>query len=196
MQLFAVQFDLTLRDLQPPVTLGAERLRDLFSGLKESDEQLGVLIDLYRTLSAVVGCDQAKLAALLDFGKTFLLVARFVPLRVWENPYLQQMHGFGRGRIRLAVTNTAAGTHALTVARQDHGAGAQAVFVSKLARQDIGDDLHVAMGMSWETAAGRDPIFVDDAQRAETHPLGIGVVIEAEGVAGLQPAVIAAATLT
>src|SRR5208337_159432 len=51
------------------------------------------------------------------------------------------------------------------------------------------------MGMSWETAAGRDPIFVDHAQRAETHPLGIGVIVETESMAGLQPAVVAAATL-
>src|SRR5271157_5127368 len=51
------------------------------------------------------------------------------------------------------------------------------------------------MGMSWETAAGRDPIFVDHAQRAETHPLGIGVIVETESMARLQPAIVAAATL-
>src|ERR1700687_5567393 len=68
MQLFTVQFDFALRDLQPPVTLGAERLGDLFSGGKESDKQLRILIDLYRALGTVVGCDQSKLAALLHFG--------------------------------------------------------------------------------------------------------------------------------
>src|SRR5208337_2116007 len=94
-QLLAVQLDFSLRDLEPRVTLGGERLRDLLSRRKQSNEQLRVLIDLYRTLGAVARSDQAKLAALLRFGKSFLFVAGFVPLLVGENPDLQQMHGFG-----------------------------------------------------------------------------------------------------
>src|SRR5712664_1998766 len=195
MQLLAVQFDFTLSDLEPCVALGAEQLRDLFARRKQSDEQFRILIDLYRAISPVVGGDQAKLAPLLNFGKTFLLVARFVPLLVGENPYLQQMHRFGCGRIRLAVPDATAGAHALPVARQDHRPRAQAIFVFELAGKDIGDDLHIAMGMSGKPAFGRDPIFVNDAQRAETHPFGVGIVAKAKRMVGFQPAVIAAATL-
>src|ERR1019366_5128590 len=85
--------------------------------------------------------------------------------------------------------------HALPVSRKNHRASAQAVFVLKLARQDIGNDLHIVMGMRRETAAGRNPIFIDHAQRAEAHPLRIGVIVKTESMARLQPAVVAAATL-
>src|SRR5271154_4159240 len=51
------------------------------------------------------------------------------------------------------------------------------------------------MGMSGETALGCDPIFIDHAQRAEAHPLGIVVIAETESMLSLQPAVVAAATL-
>ena len=73
------------------MTLGAERMRDFFSGCKQSDEQLRVLIDLYRTVGAVIRSDQAQLAALLGFRETFLLAARFMPRPVGKNPYLQEM---------------------------------------------------------------------------------------------------------
>src|ERR1039457_7011908 len=105
------------------------------------------------------------------------------------------MHGFSGGGIGLAVADAAPGGHALAVAGENHGAGAAAGLVLDLARQDIGDDFHVAMGMGWKTAVRCDPIFVDHAQRTETHPLGIGIITEAESVAGLQPAVVTAAAL-
>ena len=192
----AVQFDVALGNLQPGVTLVIERLGNLFSGYKQSDEQLRVLIDLYRTLGSVARSNQPQLAALLGFGEASLFVARFQPLFVGKNPYLQQVHGFGRRRIRLAMADAAPRGHALPVARKDHRAGAQAVFVFELARQDIGDDLHVAMRMCRETAAGRNPIFIDHAQRAEPHSLGVGVIVKTESMARLQPAVVAAAALT
>src|SRR5450759_5773372 len=152
-------------------------------------------MDLYRTLGSVARSNQPELAALLDFGETSLLVTGFKPLFLGKDPYLQQVHGFDRGRIRLAVANATPRGHALPVSRKDHRASAQAVFVLKLARQDIGDDLHVAMRVGRETAAGRNPIFIDHAQRAEAHPLRIGVIVKTESMARLQPAVVAAATL-
>src|SRR5271163_524593 len=105
------------------------------------------------------------------------------------------MHRFGRRWIRLAVSNAAPGRHALSIARQNQRASAEAVFVLKLARKDVSDDLRVAMRMCWKTAFGRNPVFIDHPQRAETHPLGIGIVVETECVAGFQPSVVASAAL-
>jgi len=68
-ELLAVQFDFALSNLEPGVTLGSERLGDFFSGCKQGDEQLCVLIDLYRTVGTVVRGDQAQVAALLGFGE-------------------------------------------------------------------------------------------------------------------------------
>ena len=62
----------------------------------------------------------------------------------------------------------------------------------EFAFEDVGDDLHVAVRMRWEAVIRRDPIFVDDAQRTESHPFRIPVIVEAEGVMRLQPAVISA----
>jgi len=73
------------------------------------------------------------------------------------------------------------------------GARPEAVFVFEFAFEDVGDDLHVAMRMCGEAVIGRDPIFVDDAQRTESHPFWIPVIVEAEGVMALQPALISAA---
>ena len=42
---------------------------------------------------------------------------------------------------------------------------------------------------------GRDPVLVDDAQRAEAHVLGIVIVGERKAMEALQPAVIGVAAL-
>src|ERR1700720_665743 len=105
------------------------------------------------------------------------------------------MHRFRRTRVGLAVTNAPPRRHTLSVAWKNHGAGAEAVLVFQFARQDVSNDLHVTMGMGWETAARRDPVLVDYAQGPEAHPLGIGVIAETESVARLQPAVVAAAAV-
>src|ERR1700691_1140846 len=99
-----------------------------------------------------------------------------------------------RRRIELAVANPAARRHALAIARQNYRAGPQAVFVLEFAFENIGDDFHIAMRMRRKSSVGRDPIFVDHPQRAESHPLGIPIFAETEGVMRLEPAVVSAAS--
>src|SRR5262252_818722 len=105
------------------------------------------------------------------------------------------MHWFGGRRIELAVANACSRGHALSVAGKDDRSGSQAVFVLQLAFEDIGDDFHVAVRMRGKPGVGRDVIFVDDAQGAESHPLWIPVIREAEGVFGVEPTVVSATTL-
>jgi hypothetical protein len=66
--------------------------------------------------------------------------------------------------------------------------------VLQLAFENVGDDFHVAMRMRGKSSVGRDPIFVDDAQRAESHPLRIPIIAKAEGVMSFEPAVVSATT--
>ena len=56
--------------------------------------------------------------------------------------------------------------HALDFARPDGAAAAGGILVRDGAVQDVGDDLHVAMGMGRKAGAARDPVFVDDPQAA------------------------------
>jgi hypothetical protein len=50
--------------------------------------------------------------------------------------------------------------------------------------------ISMSVRMGGKSGVGRDPIFVDDAQRAKAHPLGIPKIAEAESVMAFQPAVI------
>ena len=93
------------------------------------------------------------------------------------------------------MANAAACGHALAIARQNHRPRSQAVFVFQFPLENVGDNFHVAMRMRGKTIVGRDPILVNHAQRTEAHPLGIPVIVEAESMVSLEPAVIAAAAI-
>src|SRR5262249_54639403 len=54
--------------------------------------------------------------------------------------------------------------------------------------EDVGDDLHVAVRVRAEAAAGGDAVVVEDAQAAEAHVLGVVVVGERERVPAVEPA--------
>jgi hypothetical protein len=60
----------------------------------------------------------------------------------------------------------------------------------ELAIQDVGEDLHIAMGMGAEAGGGGDAVLVDDAQGVEVEMARILVVGEGESVAGVEPAVV------
>ena len=58
---------------------------------------------------------------------------------------------------------------------------------------DVGDDLHVGMGMGGKAGVGRDLVVVPHPQRAMAHIAGIIMAAEREVMLGLQPAVVGAA---
>src|ERR1041385_3906025 len=55
------------------------------------------------------------------------------------------------------------------------------------AAQNIGDDLHVAMGMRGKSCPALDPVFIDDPQRAEAFIGRVVIIAERKAVPGLQP---------
>src|ERR1700690_1599472 len=105
------------------------------------------------------------------------------------------MHCIFRGRIELAVTNTAACGHALAIARQNHRACSKAVLMPKLPFEYVGDDFHVTVRMRRKSRVRRDPVLVDHAQRAESHPLRVPKISKTKSVVRLEPAVVSATAL-
>jgi hypothetical protein len=65
--------------------------------------------------------------------------------------------------------------------------------VGEAAREDVADDLHVAVAVRAEAHARLHPVLVDDAQRPEAHVLGVVVVGEGEAVEGVEPPVLGVA---
>src|ERR1035437_2757286 len=105
------------------------------------------------------------------------------------------MHRF-RGRpVELAVHDSGAGADALQIVDVQHLEISHAVLVGQSAAQDVGENLHVLVTMRAESLAGADAVFVDHAQRSETHVLGVVISREGKGVVAVQPAVIGMAAL-
>lgn len=65
-----------------------------------------------------------------------------------------------------------------------------AIAVRQLAAQDIAEDFRIAVGMCREAGARRDAVLVEHAQAPEVLEARIVVVGEAEGMVGVQPAMV------
>src|SRR5580692_1560706 len=102
------------------------------------------------------------------------------------------MSRLGWRRIHLAMADTAAGAHSLSVAGANDRTRAQAVLVLKRAVQNVSNNFHVAVRVGGEPFAGGDPVFIDHAQGAKSHEVLIVILVERKRMACIQPAVIAA----
>src|SRR5262249_14608271 len=111
-----------------------------------------------------------------------LLVARRQTSPFGDDPDLEEVHRITLRRVELAVEHPGSCGHPLHLARADHGAGPHAVSVLERARNDVREDLHVAVSMRAEARAGRHGVLVDDPQRAEAHLTRAVVVREGEAV--------------
>src|SRR5712692_3648059 len=105
------------------------------------------------------------------------------------------MHSLTVRRVELAVRYARAGGHALHVTRPNHRTVAHAVAMFQRARQNVGNDFHVAMRVRGKTLTGRDPVFVDDAQTAPVHVRRIVILIERESVIRIEPPMIKVAAI-
>src|SRR5690606_35306115 len=81
-----------------------------------------------------------------------------------------------------------AGAHPLHLARTQHAAATMAVAMLQRTGQHVAEDFHVGVPVRGEPGAGRDPVLVDHAQRAEAHPRRVVVVPERERVPAVEPA--------
>ena len=105
-------------------------------------------------------------------------------------PDLEELEGVFVA-IVLGMSDARSGTYDLDVAGYSPTDVAYAIFVRDGALADIGDDLHVRMGVTAEAGAGRDLVVVPDHEGAECTVRGISVGRNDEVVARLQPSAIA-----
>jgi hypothetical protein len=149
-----------------------------------------VLLNAHRALGAVGREDQAQPAAFVLGGEVLLLVARRQASGSGHEPDLKEVHGLAARGVLLAVHHAAASAHSLHVAGADHRAVAHVVFVLQGALEHVGDDLHVAVPVGGEAAAGANGVVVDHPQGPEAHVLWVVVVGEGERVVRVEPAVV------
>src|SRR6266567_4313944 len=119
LQGISVQLNRSFGNLQPGESLSAEFMFNLLTGAKQRDVQSRILMNCYGALGTVRRGNQAQVAAFFLFGKRFLLVSGLVPVTIRQNPDLQEMNWVFRRRVRFAVANASARTHALPIARMN-----------------------------------------------------------------------------
>src|SRR6185437_10616647 len=171
--------------------LGVARAVDADAGLAGAFDRVARLERFaVRACGAADEMQVAAAPALARVVEMLLLVAGREPARLRLDPDLQEMHRLALRAVVLAVGDAGARGHALHVARPQHRAVAHRVAMRERAFEHVAQDLHVAMGVRAEAAAGLHAVLVDHAQRPEAHAVGIVVVREREAVQGAQPAVV------
>ncbi|EAU65345.1 conserved hypothetical protein [Stigmatella aurantiaca DW4/3-1] len=190
----AVERPLPTRHLQPRVPARGQRVLGLLPLTQQGAVQPQVLVHLQRAVLPLRGHHQPEPPLALLLREGLLLVARRQPRALGENPDLQQVQFLSR-RVLLAVPHARARRHPLHLPRAQDAHRAHAVPVLDGAREHIGDDLHVLVGVGAKASAGRHAVLVDDAQRAEVHVRRVVVTRERERMVGIQPAMVRMATL-
>jgi hypothetical protein len=167
----------------------------LLPGFELEPVDVRVLVDDGRVLPAVVGDhEHLGLGGVLRLGMP-LCISGFHAALVREEPDLEHVGGLGPGGIELAVQDTFARAHELNLSRLEHALVSHAVLVLKGALQHVAEDLHIAMRVHGEVAAGGNVVLIDDAQGAEVHVLRVVVLRETEAEARVEPAVVGPAAL-
>ena len=83
------------------------------------------------------------------------------------------MRGFVGRVVELTVLHAGAGAHALHVSGGNTFDVTHAVFVCQIARKYVADDFHVAVAVGTKTSARGNAVFIDDAQIAPAHVIGV-----------------------
>ena len=90
--------------------------------------------------------------------------------------------------------DAAPSAHVLKISGNEDGAMAKTVTVFELTLDDVSEDLHVRVWVSWKSSFLLNRVIVHDSKRFEPHVIGIKVTREREGEASLKPTVISTAS--
>src|ERR1700759_1637624 len=126
-----------------------------------SHSHRGILLNLYGTLHRGWRSKHLQAVPLFFRIELDLLVCGRASFAVGLDPYLEEVHRLGIGTVELAMDHAIARRHLLNLVRAEHLNMSHAVLVSKLALENVTENLHVTMGMGSKAASGSDAIVID-----------------------------------
>ena len=186
-QLRAVHVDPAADHLNPRAAAGILRMDQRGAGIEQAGIDLRILVDVQGAVLSARSDDDAKPVALLRVVEPRLAIGGRQALCGRQHPDLQEAHRLLVRAVELAMPHAGAGRHRLHVAAPDDAFAAGGVAMRQGALHDIGVDLHVAVTVGRESAAGGHRIVVDHPQAAEAHMRRVVVMREGEGMAAVEP---------
>src|SRR4051812_33892228 len=157
--------------------------------------QVRVLLELDAAVAAIPRGEQHEAGGRLRGVEAVLPVRWRQAALPGDDPNLQEMRRFGRGRVVFAVHDARARTQVLNLAGADDRAVSQAVAVFERTLEDVRQDFHVVVRMRAEPRAGQHAVVVDHAERAMPNVRRVEVLAERKAVAALEPSQVGPAPL-
>ena len=182
-------------DLHPEPSARPGLMGHRDSLLEDGGKEPGVLMEGEGAVPTLRGGDETEPVFLVPGREVLLLVPRGKSRGPGQDPDLKEMDRLPGGRVGFAVAHPGAGGHPLDIAGAEDRALPHAVGMGEGSRNDIADDLHVAMAVGAEAAAGLDPVLVDDPEGAELDMVRVVIVGEGEGVPAVEPPMVGVAPL-
>ena len=180
--------------VDPSVPPRFQLVADVIVSIQFAEPEVCILVDGDGAIPAGFARDEMESAGCHAIER-LLSVTGSNPFLVRHDPDLEQMDRLFPGGIKFTMLHSGSGGHVLNLALADLAAVAHGILVLQRAAQDVGDDLHVSVGMQAESHSRHYQVVVDDPQAAKAVPLRIIVIGEAEGVVGIQPTVVGVAAL-
>src|SRR4029434_4513258 len=166
----------TARHLYPGAAIRLQAKHCLLFRRQTSRPDIDILMHRDGTIASILRSNESPCALTLMERDSLLFITRHQTHLVLDDPNLQEMYGLVLRGIVFTVADSRSRAHPLHVARSDHRARSCAVFMRHGALQHVGDDFHVAVRVSRESAARINSIFVNDSQSTKAHVLRIVVI--------------------
>ena len=99
------------------------------------------------------------------------------------------------GMIELAMAYSATCAHTLNIAWWNAFDITYAIFMRQFSRENVANNLHIAMAMLTKTHSCSHAILINDAQISPSHKLGVMVASKRKGVKALEPAMVGIASI-
>ena len=187
---FAVDRKFSADHLQPEAATFRDVMTQCVACFQADPIDIRVLVDQCRIIATIRRDHQHLFFMVAARMRMPLGVGRIESVFPRRDPDLQKPGLACFAGVELAVGHSRTRAHQLNLPGRKSAAIAHAVVVFQLSLHHITEDLHVAVRMGGETSACRDPILIDDPQRAKAHVLRVVVIGETEGMVGVEPAVV------
>src|SRR6516162_1065183 len=143
-------------------------------------------------VTRVAARQRDKTAGAVTFGERLGAPARCLAAARRQDPDLEDPGGT-RLQIVFRMTDAGSGAHHLHVTGFGAAFVAEAVLMGDRTLADIGNDLHVGMGVRRKPGIRRDRVVIPYPERAPTHALGVVVLGKREMVLSVEPTVVRSA---